>query len=132
MLIQYDLAQGGTNPQLFLSRWIAVGDAGKTAADCEANNALPCWGTKQNLTAQGDATGSINTTSIPNADSDGLGAMSARTFGEAQIDFDALTGGTQKCVSFGSAYLKSRSSDSFTAALKDIIPSPWNSTSAPR
>src|SRR4029453_5517222 len=44
-----------------------------------------------------------------------------RTFGEASIDFDALTGGSGACSSFGSAYLKSRSSDSFTAALKDFI-----------
>ena len=28
------------------------------------------------------------------------------------------------CLTFGSAYLKSRSSDSFTAALKDFVP-PW-------
>ena len=73
-----------------------------------------------NLTDAGDATGSINTTAIPAAESDGLGDVSARTFGEAQLDFDALSGG-DPCVSFGSAYLKSRSSDSFTAALKDFI-----------
>jgi hypothetical protein len=47
--------------------------------------------------------------------------VSARTFGEAQLDFHALTGGAATCMSFGSAYLKSRSSDSFTAALKDFI-----------
>ena len=35
------------------------------------------------------------------------------------MDFDAIAGAG--CVSFGSAYLKSRSSDSFTAALKDFI-----------
>src|SRR5215217_5849785 len=65
LLIQYDLSQGGTNPVLFLSKWIAVGDPGKTAADCEASNSLPCWSKKLNLTAQGDATGSINTSAIP-------------------------------------------------------------------
>jgi len=72
------------------------------------------------LTTSGAATGSINTTAIPSADADGLGAISARTFGEASIDFDAIVGGGT-CVSFGSAYLKSRSSDSFTSALKDFI-----------
>jgi hypothetical protein len=117
LLIQYDLAQGGTNPQLFVSRWVTSG----AASQCEASNQVPCWSTKTNLTAAGDATGSINTTAIPAAQSDGLGNVSARTFGEAQIDFDALTGGTGNCASFGSAYLKSRSSDSFTAALKDFI-----------
>jgi hypothetical protein len=117
LLIQYDLSQGGTNPVLFVSRWVTTG----AASQCEASNSLPCWSTKQNLTAAGDATGSINTTSIPAAESDGLGIVSPRTFGEAQLDFDALTGGSNTCASFGSAYLKSRSSDSFTAALKDFI-----------
>ena len=121
-LIQYDLTSGGTHPELFLSKWVATGPG----SQCEANNTTPCWGTRVNLTTSGDATGSINTTPITAANADGLGAMSARTFGEAQIDFDALAPpGT--CTSFGSAYLKSRSSDSFTAALKDFIaPVPTN------
>jgi hypothetical protein len=117
VLIQYDLSQGGTNPQLFISRWVTSG----ATSQCEASNSLPCWSTKQNLSQAGDAIGSINTTAIPAAEADGLGAISPRTFGEAQIDFDALTGGTGTCTSFGSAYLKSRSSDSFTSALKDFI-----------
>jgi hypothetical protein len=127
VLIQYDLAQGGTNPQLFLSRWVTSG-AGSL---CEQNNSTPCWGDRVNLTAAGDAAGSINTSVIPVADSDGLATdidgdgdldpISPRTFGEAQVDFDALAGGEDECVSFGSAYLKSRASDSFTAALKDFI-----------
>jgi hypothetical protein len=115
LLIQYDLSQGGTNPQLFVSRWVTSGPG----SQCEASNTTPCWGTRSNLTAAGDATGSINTSAIPAAESDGLGNISPRTFGEAQLDFDALTGGG--CVPFGSAYLKSRSSDSFTAAVKDFI-----------
>src|SRR5215216_5479659 len=113
VLIQYDLSQGGTNPTLFLSRWI-TGSNGETAADCEASNSLPCWSDKVNLSAAGDATGSINTSAIPAGKSDGLGDISPRTFGEAQIDFDALVSDTTGCVGFGSAYLKSRSSDSFT------------------
>ncbi|TYL54342.1 MSCRAMM family protein [Agromyces mariniharenae] len=115
LLIQYDLAQGGTNPQLFLSTWVASGPG----SQCQASNSTPCWGVRVNLTAAGDATGSINTSAIPAAESDGLGPVSARTFGEATVDFDVLGG--EGCVAFGSAYLKSRSSDSFTAALKDFI-----------
>jgi Prealbumin-like fold domain len=118
VLIQYDLSQGGTNPQLFLSKWVTSG----ASSQCEAANSTPCWSDRLNLTAQGDATGSINTTAIPAAESEGLGNVSARTFGEAQIDFDALTGGSgASCESFAGAYLKSRSSDSFTAAMKDFI-----------
>src|SRR5215218_1252901 len=122
LLVQYDLAQGGTNPILFLSRWVTTGPA----AQCEAANSVPCWGDKTNLTAAGDATGSINTSAIPAADSDGLGNISPRTFGEASLDLNAILGTTQ-CAAFGSAYLKSRSSDAFTAALKDFIaPAPVN------
>jgi Prealbumin-like fold domain len=115
-LIQYDLERGGSTPTLWISRWVTTG----SPAQCEANNALPCWDHKVNLTAAGIANGSINTSPITAANSDGLGAMSARTFGEAEVDLDALTG-TGGCVAFGSAYLKSRSSNSFTSELKDFI-----------
>jgi hypothetical protein len=123
VLIQYDLSQGGTNPQLFVAKWLtdtSFNGDGVTTADCVASNQFPCWGLRDNLTAAGDATGSINTTPIAAGGTDGLGAISARTFGEATVDFTALGGGTG-CTSFGSAYLKSRSSDSFTAAMKDFI-----------
>jgi len=117
VLIQYDLANGGTNPNLSASRWVTTG----AASQCEASNSLPCWSTKANLTAAGVATGSINTTAISAANSDGLGALDARTFGEAEVDLSALGGGPGHCVSFGSAYLKSRSSASFSAEVKDFI-----------
>ena len=111
---------------LFVSRWVTTG----ATSQCQASNSLPCWSDKLNLTAAGDATGSINSTAIPAAESDGLAtapnSVSPRTFGEASVDFSALGGG-DPCVSFGSAYLKSRSSDSFTSALKDFIaPTPLN------
>jgi Prealbumin-like fold domain len=117
LLIQYDLSQGGVNPLLFVSEWVVTGNKSL----CEAANSTPCWGDKVNLTTSGDATGSINTTAIPAGESDGLGAQSSRTFGEAQLDLSAIFD-TNTCQSFGSAYLKSRSSDSFTAALKDFVP----------
>ena len=117
VLIQYDLAQGGTNPELFVSRWLTSGPA----SECEANNALPCWSDRVNLSAQALARGSINTAPIPANESDGLGAMSARTFGEATIDFDAVSESDDDCEAFAFAYLKSRASDSFTAATKDFI-----------
>ncbi len=115
LLIQYDLANGGTHPELFLSEWVTTGNKSL----CEAANSTPCWGDRVNLTSSGLATGSINTTAISDANSDGLGSISARTFGEATVNFTALT--DEVCSPFGSAYLKSRSSDSFTAAMKDFI-----------
>ena len=126
LLIQYDLSQGGTNPVLSVAYWLKDSDFEGTPvskADCVAANALPCWGLRDDLSADGDATGSINTSTIPGTESGGLVAdnedIDPRTFGEATIDFSAIAG--SGCVSFGSAYLKSRSSDSFTAALKDFI-----------
>ena len=104
LLIIYDLAQGGTRPVLSIREW--TGSA---------------WGPATNLSDSGKATGSINTSPIPAAEADGLGAHSARTFGEAQLDLSAIFD-PNVCESFGSAYLKSRSSDSFTAALKDFVP----------
>ena|SRR5215207_4681117 len=105
LLIIYDLAQGGTRPVLSLRTW--TGSA---------------WGPATNLTDSNKATGSINTSPIPAGEADGLGAHSARTFGEAQLALSAIFPDSSVCKSFGSAYLKSRSSDSFTAALKDFVP----------
>ena len=49
-------------------------------------------------------------------------SLTPRTFGEAAIDLTAAgILDPTKCQSFGKAYLKSRSSDSFTAAVKDFI-----------
>jgi hypothetical protein len=87
------------------------------------------WGPTQNLssgTACGGgpcASGSINRSPILAADSDGLiasGQKNANTFGEAQLDL-RLIFQANKCASFGSAMLKSRSSDSFTSQLKDFV-----------
>lgn len=78
------------------------------------------WGPEQDLTAIGLATGTINNTAIPAGESDGLGALSARTFGEASIDLDFIFD-ENECRSFGSAFLKSRSSTAFTSQLKDFI-----------
>ena len=122
LLIQYDLANGGTHPELFISTWITSSADGA----CESGNTYPCWSEKDDLSGQGLATGSINTTAIDADDSGGLGDISPRTFGEATVDFTSFFDPT-KCVSFGSAHLKSRSSDSFDSALKDFIaPAPTN------
>jgi uncharacterized surface anchored protein len=48
------------------------------------------------------------------------GPLSVRTFGEASINLTAA-GVPAACPGFAGAYLKSRSSDSFTAEMKDFI-----------
>ena len=104
-LITYDLSRGGTVATISIRTW-----------DGSA------WGSPTVLTSQDpvQALGTINTTQITAANSL-VGALSPRTFGEASISFGALFG-DETCGQFGSAYLKSRASDSFTAALKDFVP----------
>jgi hypothetical protein len=106
-LITYDLDRGGTRATISIRTWNGT-----------------AWGDPTVLTSQvpPQALGTINTTQITAANSlSSLGALTPRTFGEASISFEALFG-SGACGQFGSAYLKSRSSDSFTAALKDFVP----------
>ncbi|MBA3426916.1 MAG: hypothetical protein ACR2HO_00175 [Rubrobacteraceae bacterium] len=113
-LITYDLSQGGTHPGISIRTW--TGSA---------------WGPAVVISTGGsnaDALGSINTSLIPATDTGGttgglttaLGSQDPYTFGEAAISFDALFG-EGACGTFGSAYLKSRSSDAFTSEIKDFV-----------
>jgi hypothetical protein len=113
LLIEYSIDQGGSRADITARTW--TGSAWGAPADLDVPSATcgnaPC------------AAGTINSSPIPAADSDGLiasGSKQARTFGEAQIDLRLLFQ-PNKCTSFGSAMLKSRSSDSFTSQLKDFV-----------
>jgi hypothetical protein len=105
LLVIYDLSNGGTVPTLSKRTWTGTE-----------------WGPATALVGGTNASGSINTSAIPAAESDGIGSQSARTFGEAQLRLSSLFPDPTICQSFGSAYLKSRSSDSFTSAVKDFVP----------
>jgi hypothetical protein len=111
LLIEYRIEQGGAVANIKVRTW--TGSA---------------WGAAVDLTGT-QAAGTINTTSIPVSESDGLAtvnAISPRTFGEAQLDLDFIFD-EDECEAFGSAFLKSRASDSFTSQLKDFIaPVPVN------
>jgi hypothetical protein len=102
-LLLYDLSSGGTNVNIHVRTWDGSS-----------------WSSEQTLTSA-SALGSINYDSISAANADGLGSLDPLTFGEAVIDFNVLLGGAT-CGSFGSVYLKSRSSDSFTSEIKDFVP----------
>jgi hypothetical protein len=142
ILVKYDLSSGGTNLSIGYQRWLTSINskyvpAGATTASaaCEKNNSFPCWGVSQGLA--GFVEGSSNTaTNNPNTGSttltpgqviDPIGPNAPRTldpltFGEASINLtDSGIIPANSCASIGQAYLKSRSSDSFTAALKDFI-----------
>ena len=104
-LITYDLSKGGTVPSISIRTW---GGSSWGAADLISDGANPL------------ALGSVNTSLIPAGETGGLGSQDPYTFGEASIAFSALFG-TDTCGAFGSAYLKSRSSDSFTSEIKDFV-----------
>jgi hypothetical protein len=118
ILITFDFVNGGGNPVLGLLTWTT--SANGTKADCFSANALPCWGHRVELSGSGFAEGSVNTDSIPDVISGGT--LPPLTFGEASIDLTAAgVVGLNACNPFASAFLKSRSSASFTAELKDFI-----------
>ncbi len=107
-LITYDLSKGGTVPSISIRTW--SGSAwGAATVISSGTNAL--------------ALGSVNTALIPATETAGtsLGSLDPFTFGETSVAFAALFQGSGTCGSFGSAYLKSRSSDSFTSEIKDFV-----------
>ena len=118
ILIKYDLSNGGTNPVLGYHRWVTSGDP---LLVCEASLVVPCWDKVHSLS--GEFEGAVNAVEVTDPIQPGAPrTLSVRTFGEAAInltDSGILPPGT--CTGFGRAYLKSRSSDSFTSAVKDFI-----------
>jgi len=112
MLIAFAFSNGGNQAVLGLSRWTDVGP-------CEASPAPPCWGPL--LPLDSVAEGAVNELQDVYDPIAGV-TLVPMTFGEAIVD---LTGAgvfdAEDCVSFGSAHVRSRSSDSFSASLKDFI-----------
>ncbi len=122
VLITFDFTQGGGNPVLGKLVWVTT--ANGTVADCFANNALPCWGKQENLSATGEAEGQVNSVTVHDNNPPPVGGadLPALTFGEAAVDLtDAGIFLPTVCAHFGSAFLKSRSSSSFTSEMKDFI-----------
>lgn len=123
LLISYDLANGGTQPTIGYRVWLERADA--TFGPCQASTAYPCWSAVR-LLDNSKFEGSINTSPIVDPifiGSSGNRTLGVRTFGEAALDLTAsgILPQTGSCFTYGSVYLKSRSSDSFTAAIKDFI-----------
>jgi hypothetical protein len=124
LLVTYDFTNGGSTPTLGLLFWVTTG----STSQCFSSNSLPCWGNHIGLTSA-NSEGAINTVAVtdpiaPNAPR----TLGADTFGETAIN---LTGAgvfpPGVCEAFGSAFLKSRSSASFTAEVKDFVaPVPVN------
>jgi hypothetical protein len=128
LLVTYDFTNGGGKPTLGLLFWVTTG----STSQCFSSNSLPCWG--NHLTLNGtDSIGAVNNLDAvhdplfpgsPNY----INPLPALQFGETAIDLTkagVFPPGT--CEAFGSAFLKSRASASFTAEVKDFIaPIPVN------
>jgi hypothetical protein len=134
LLVTFDFTNGGGKPTLGLLFWVTSGPT----SQCFSSNALPCWGNHVTLNGT-DSIGAVNNLD-PVVDplfpaSGNLcgapatpGTCPALQFGETAID---LTGAgvfpAGTCEAFGSAFVKSRASASFTAEAKDFIaPVPIN------
>ena len=137
ILITYDFGGSGT-PTLGLLKWLTAAH-GDSAGDCFSANTLPCWGANPtddaldgvddnriNLSAAGFANGAVNTVTV--TDPIANIPLTAGLFGEAAVNLtDAGVFPPGTCEAFGSTFLKSRSSSSFTAEVKDFIaPQPVN------
>ena len=131
LLVTFDFNNGGGKPSLGLLFWLTAA-AGNTAGQCFSSNTLPCWGKQENLTSS-DSIGAVNNLDsvtdplFPNSPNY-TNPVPALQFGETAIDL--TTAGVFPagiCTAFGSAYVKSRSSTSFTSEIKDFIaPIPVN------
>jgi len=121
LLITFDFGGSGA-PVLGLLEWVTTG----AASQCFSTNALPCWGNRVDLSAAGEAEGAVNTATV--TDSIAGVSLPGGTFGEAAINLTAagvLPPGS--CDGFASVFLKSRSSASFPAEVKDFVaPQPVN------
>jgi hypothetical protein len=120
LLITYDIDRGGTQATIGYHLW--SGDAFSGS-----------WGPYQPLTPD-RGVGSINTTgdtgtaTVTATNFDGatvanhvLGPYGPRTFGEASVDLRAIFPTDELCLTYGSAYVKSRASSSINSQLKDFI-----------
>jgi hypothetical protein len=128
LLVTYDFTNGGGKPTLGLLFWVTSG----STSQCFSSNSLPCWGNHVTLNGS-DSIGAVNnldavTDPLFPSSANYINPVPALQFGETAIDLTAagvFPPGT--CEAFGSAFLKSRASASFTAEVKDFVaPIPVN------
>jgi hypothetical protein len=143
LLVTFDFTNGGGNPVLGALKWLTGGESTPaTKDDCFSANALPCWGAQGDdstgddgldgtdderidLSQAGYAEGAVNGITVTDPIPTPSVSLPALTFGEAAInltDSGIIPPNSTSCVGFSSAFLKSRSSASFPAELKDFVP----------
>lgn len=133
VLITFDFTNGGGKPTLGLLRWLTSSTTpsvpGFPTNVCFSSNTFPCWGDQKVLNSS-NSIGAVNnldavTDPFVSNSPNNIGAL---RFGEAAINLtDAGVFPPGTCEAFGSAFLKSRSSASFPAEVKDFVaPVPVN------
>ncbi len=131
LLVTYDFSGSGT-PTIGLNIWLTSASTpvvpGFATNACFSANSFPCWGDRQNLTGLGDAEAQVNTAPINDQRISGNSALGTGLFGEASINLTAAgVFPPNTCKALGTVFVKSRSSSSFTAEIKDFIaPVPVN------
>jgi hypothetical protein len=118
LLVTFDFTNGGGRPTLGLLKWVTSGPT----SQCFSSSSLPCWGNHVDLNGT-DSEGAVNNLgSVTDPFQSGTNNVGALRFGETAINLTAagvFPSGT--CEAFGSAFLKSRSSASFPAEVKDFV-----------
>jgi hypothetical protein len=136
LLVTYDFSNGGGRPTIGLLRWLTsatVPVVPNFATNvCFSSNTFPCWGDQVTLDGT-DSIAAVNnldpvTDPLSPNGANYINPVPALQFGETAIDLTkagVFPAGT--CEAFGSAFVRSRSSTSFTAEIKDFIaPIPVN------
>jgi hypothetical protein len=136
LLVTFDFTNGGGKPTIGILRWLTSATVpavpGFTTNACLSANTFPCWGDQ--LTLDGtDSIAAVNnldpvTDPLFPAKPNPQATVPVNQFGETAIDLTkAGVFPPGICETFGSAFVKSRSSASFTAEAKDFIaPIPIN------
>jgi hypothetical protein len=133
LLVTFDFTNGGGKPTLNLLRWLTSattpsGIPGFPTNVCLSSNSFPCWGDEITLNSTNSIGAVNNLDAVTDPFLPGTNNVGALRFGETAINLTAagvFPPGT--CEAFGSAFLKSRSSASFPAEVKDFIaPVPVN------
>jgi len=118
LLVTFDFSNGGGRPTLGLLKWVTTGPT----SQCFSSSSLPCWGNHVDLNGT-DSEGAVNNLgAVTDPFQSGTNNVGALRFGETAINLTAagvFPSGT--CEAFGSAFLKSRSSASFPAEVKDFV-----------
>ncbi len=130
LLVTYDFSNGGGRPTIGLLRWLTSATVpvvqGFATNACFSSNTFPCWGDQVTLDGT-EAIAAVNnldpvTDPLFPSSANYINPLPALQFGEVAIDLTkagVFPAGT--CEVFSSTFVRSRSSTSFTAEIKDFI-----------